>query len=103
MHEYYTDPFRILSDTFSIFRYIQYFQIYSVFLQSVLLQSVHYNQRFQIHSVPSGHKKNLKRRTCILTPSTHARWVSAACASIFLCRCKSTEGLTSTQQYESPV
>ena len=30
MHEYYTDPFRILSDTFSIFRYIQYFQIYSV-------------------------------------------------------------------------
>ena len=45
MHEYYTDPFRILSDTFSIFRYIQYFQIYSVFLQSVLLQSVHYNQR----------------------------------------------------------
>ena len=45
MHEYYTDPFRILSDTFNIFRYIQYFQIYSVFLQSVLLQSVHYNQR----------------------------------------------------------
>ena len=45
MHEYYTDPFRILSDTFSIFRYIQYFQIYSVFLQYVLLQSVHYNQR----------------------------------------------------------
>ncbi len=45
MHEYYTDPFRILSDTFSIFRYIQYFQIYSVFLQSVLLQSVLYNQR----------------------------------------------------------
>ena len=45
MHEYYTDPFRILSDTFNIFRYIQYFQIYSVFLQSVLLQSVLYNQR----------------------------------------------------------
>ena len=45
MHEFYTDPFRILSDTFSIFRYIQYFQIYSVFLQSVLLQSVLYNQR----------------------------------------------------------
>ena len=45
MQEFYTDPFRILSDTFSIFRYIQYFQIYSVFLQSVLLQSVLYNQR----------------------------------------------------------
>ena len=45
MHEYYTDPFRILSDTFSIIRYIQYFQIYSVFFQSVLLQSVLYNQR----------------------------------------------------------
>ena len=103
MHEYYTDPFRILSDTFSIFRYIQYFQIYSVFLQSVLLQSVLYNQRFQIHSVPSGHKKNLKRRTCILTPSTHARWVSAACASIFLCLCFRTEGLTSAQQCKIPV
>lgn len=57
MHEYYTDPFRILSDTFSIFRYIQYFQIYSVFLQSVLLQSVLYNQRFQSIQYLQGTKK----------------------------------------------
>ena len=44
-YEYYTAPFTILSDTFSIILYIHYFQIYSVFLQSVLLQSVLYNQR----------------------------------------------------------
>lgn len=29
MHEFYTDPLRILSDPFSAFRYIQYFQIHS--------------------------------------------------------------------------
>lgn len=57
MQEFYTDPFRILSDTFSIFRYIQYFQIYSVFLQSVLLQSVLYNQRFQSIQYLQGTKK----------------------------------------------
>ena len=47
----------VLSDIFSTFRSIQHFQIYSVFLQSVLLQSVLYNQRFQSIQYLQGTKK----------------------------------------------